>query len=491
MENGTLPGCVGDGEHDDTACLQGWIDKRQGGVLNLGTGLYLISSPLVSRGAITIVGAGGGKGIYKQSCTFGLRSNNARQDVLVLEGSGSRIYNLCIDANLKMEGGTAISITGSANSIIVADSHINNQVTSIAVSGIGSEGANQNADVVLRHNTLVPAAQPQAVGIAIGRESMKANTVDTRIEGNSLVCQKRLGTGTLIADSGGALIRNNTQYGCATGTKIYPGPNQMVAWLYFSNTVLGDTDADHNLVVDTQSRSSAIWGLNFTGTWASNSDGTSVVIQDSGGSRNVLGVHFTGHRTYVARDQSGIIVKAGQKVTFDAGTICSDGDSKGTGFVVSGDAIATAVRNSTIGSCDHNTAGNLATGITVSTSAANVGLFTGNDLSTAATPIVWTPAVGNAAVAILGENLGLDTAEGMAATAERVKLPPNRRILLSGSGTVKWLDGGWTDREAVIVPNTGTITFKPGGNICNALDANLHQTITAVFWKTTGCWSLK
>lgn len=491
MGNGVLPGCAGDGKQDDTACLQGWIDKRQGGVLNLGTGIYLVSSPLVSKGAITLLGAGGGKGIYKQSCAYGIRSNNPRQDVLVLEGAGARVYNLCIDANVQMEGGTAISIAGSANSVVVADTHINNQITSIAVSGTGSDGASQNADVVLRHNTIVPAAHPQAVGISIGRESMNANTVDTRVEGNSLVCQKRLGTGTLIIDSGGALIRNNTQYGCATGTKVYPGAKQMVAWLYFSNTVLGDSDADHNLVIDTADRNAAIWGLNFTGTWASNADGASVEIRDSGASRNVLGIHFTGHRTYVGRDQSGFVVKAGQKVTFDAGTICSDGEGKGTGFALSGDAIATAVRDSTIGNCDHNAAGTLATGIAVATSAANVGLFVGNDLSTSAKPIVWAPVVGNAAIAILGENLGLDTVEGVAAAAERVKLPPNRTILLTGSAAVEWLDGGWADRQVMLVPSTGAIAFKAGGNICNALNVERRQLVTAVFLKTLDCWSLK
>ncbi|GFM31470.1 glycosyl hydrolase family 28-related protein [Novosphingobium sp. PY1] len=489
-ENIVLPGCAGDGKRDDTACLQDWINKRQGGMLNLGTGIYLIHSPLVSQGAITLVGAGGGQGIYKQSCTSGLRSNDPRQDVLILKGAGSRVYNLCIDANRPMEAGSAIRISGHASSVIVSDSHIYNQVTSIAVSGTGPGGATQNADVVLRHNTIVPAAHPQAVGIAIGRESMRANTVDTRVEGNSLVCQKRLGVGTLIADGGGTLIRNNTQYGCAIGTKIYPGAHQMVTWLYFSNTVLGDTDAEHNLVLDTQTSTAAIWGLNFTGTWASNADSDSILIQDSGESHNILGVHFTGHRTYMAKDQSGIVVKAGQKITFDAGTICSDGDGNGAGFVVSGTALATAVRNSTIGNCDHNSAGTLATGIEVTTSANNVGIFIGNDLSTVTTPILWKPRAENAAEAVLGDNLGVDTVEGSAVTAERVDLPPNRIIFLSGSGVVKWLRGGWADRETILVPSSGTITFATGGNICSALDARLRQKVTAVFMKAFQCWSL-
>lgn len=75
-ENGILPGCAGDGKKDDTACIQYWIDKRQGGILNLGTGTYLISSALVSKGAITLSGVGGGKGIYQQNCNSGLRTNN-------------------------------------------------------------------------------------------------------------------------------------------------------------------------------------------------------------------------------------------------------------------------------------------------------------------------------------------------------------------------------------------------------------------------------
>ncbi len=491
MDNGVLPGCAGDGKQDDTACLQGWIDKRQGGVLNLGTGLYLVSSPLVSKGAITLIGGGGGRGIYKQSCTSGLRSNNPKQDILVIHGGGSRIYNLCIDANVQMESGTAISILGSANSVIIADSHINNQITSIAVSGTGLDGATQNADVVLRHNTIVPAAHANAVGIAIGRNSMKANTVDTRIDGNSLVCQKQLGIGTLIADSGGALIRNNTQYGCAIGTKVFPGAGQMVAWLYFSNTVLGDTDADHNLVIDTQDSTASVWGLNFTGTWASNADGASVLIQDSAASHNILGVHFIGHRTYMARDQSGFLVRSGQKITFDAGTICSDGKGKGTGFVVTGDAMATAVRNSTIGSCDHNAAGQLASGIAVQTKAANVGVFTGNDLGNSTTPIVWAPAARTAVDAVVGQNLGLDTAEGAAVVSERVNLPLNHAVVLSGTGTIKWLDGGWAAREVELLAKDGAIAFEVGGNLCNPLRLEPRQAVTALYRKSLACWSVK
>lgn len=491
IQNGILPGCVGDGRHDDTICLQSWIDNHQGSIVDLGKGLYLISAPLVSAGAITLIGTGGGQGIYQQSCTSGLRSNNARQDVLILKGAAARVYNLCIDANVPMRSGSAIRIIGKANSVIIADNHIYNQATGIAVSGIGADGANQNADVILRHNTIVPAPIISAVGIAIGQESMKANTVDTRVEGNSLVCQKRLGIGTLIADSGGALIHNNTQFGCAIGTHIYPSSNQMVTWLYFSNTVLGDTDADHDLVIDTQAPSAAIWGLNFTGTWASNADSTSIVIQDSASSHNILGIHFTGHRTYMAHDQSGIEVKAGQKVTFDASTICSDGEGQGAGIIVSGEAMATAVRNSTIGSCDHNRAGRLATGLAISTSALNTGVFIGNDLSTSATPIVWHPGAGNATAAILDSNLGLDTIEGSVPVAERVILPPNHTILLSGTGSIKWLDGGWAGREAELLANTGSISFETGGNVCNALIASLHQPIIAIFNKTLNCWTLK
>lgn len=490
-ENGILPGCAGDGKTDDTACVQYWIDKRQGGILNLGTGTYLISSALVSKGAITLSGAGGGKGIYKQSCSSGLRTNNPRQDVLVLEGAGARVHNICIDANVEMQEGTAIRIVGSANSVIVSDSHINNQIVGISVSGTGSNRSTQNADVILRHNTIVPAAHSKAVGIMLGGNSRKANTIDTRVEGNSLVCQGKIGTGTLILDAGGALISNNTQYGCALGTKIYPGSDQQVIWIYFTGTVLGDTDTDHNLLIDTQVSNAGVWGLNFVNTWASNAGGSSILIQDNGASHNILGIHFIGHRTHVAKDRSGIEVKAGQKVTFDSGTICSDGNGKGTGFIASGDTIASAVRNSTIGNCDHNTDGRLATGILVSTNAENVGIFTGNDLSTTALPIAWRPAAGNESAAILGKNLGLDTAPGMVAANTTVNLPPNRAVFLSGGTPVKWLNGGWAGRETMLYPTAGPISFEAGGNICSAVTADKRQRVSAVFEKEFGCWSLR
>lgn len=490
-EGGILPGCVGDGKTDDTACLQYWIDKRQGGVLNIGTGTYLISSALVSKGAITLTGVGGGKGIYQQSCNSGLRASNPHQDVLILEGAGTRVHNLCIDASVKMQAGTAIRVVGSANSVIVSDNHINNHIVGIDVSGTGSDAAAQNADVIVRHNTIVPAAHPTAVGVMLGRNSRKANTIDTRVEGNSLVCQGKTGIGTLILDAGGALVSNNTQFGCSVGTKIYPGDGQQVMWLYFTGTVLGDTDVYHGLLIDTQGGDAAVWGVNFVNTWASNAGGSSVSIQDTGGSDNILGVHFTGHRTYMSKNGSGVEVKAGQKVTFDSGTICSDGNSSGAGFIVSGNAIASAVRSSTIGNCDHNAEGRLATGILVSTSAENVGIFKGNDLSTSTRPIVWRPTSGDAAAAVVGENLGVDTVPGRVEAHTRVDLPPNRTVFISGQATVKWLGGGWAGREVMLYPSTSPLSFESGGNICNPVTAHKHQRVSAIFEIELGCWSLQ
>ena len=81
-------GAVGNGTTDDTAAVQAAITANQGGVVYLERYLYLVG-PLTSAGPITIIGAGGGQGIYNQTCTAGLRVKTANTTLLTLSGSDS------------------------------------------------------------------------------------------------------------------------------------------------------------------------------------------------------------------------------------------------------------------------------------------------------------------------------------------------------------------------------------------------------------------
>lgn len=492
--NGILPGCSGDGIRDDTACVQEWINKRQDGVLNLGTGLYLISSALTSPGRIMIVGPAGSKGLYKQTCQHGLRTNNPTQNVLNLQGAGSRVYNLCIDNKVAMTGGAAINIQGTANSIIIADSTIYMQHYGIVVSGTGSSGEKQNAGVILRNNTIITAPTSSAAAIVIGNNSRKANTIDARIEGNSVICFRKIGTATLILDTAGSIFSNNMQYGCDYGTKIVPGENQTVNLLYFNNNVLGDTDNIADLYVDTPTRTSYIHGIEFNATWASSSPKSAVVIKNTGGGTNsILGLHFNGHRSYVGSNANGFDISAGQNVTIDASTICSAGASTGTGVLLRGDVQNAAVRNSTVGACDANVAGALATAIAVTTTADNIGIISNNNLSNAITPLSWKPAKGNGSGAIIANNYALDNlAATIDASGPVINLPPNNIIFIKGNSAIHTFDGGWNNRHVNLVVGSSGITFSNvGGNICTSLAAAAYQQVTASYHSQVGCWILK
>lgn len=491
--NGILPGCSGDGVHDDTACVQGWINKRQDGVLNLGTGLYLISSALTSPGRIMITGPAGSKGIYKQTCQYGLRTNNPTQNALNLQGAGSRVYNLCIDNKVAMTGGAAINIQGIANSVIVADSTVYMQHYGIVVSGTGSSGETQNAGVILRNNTIITAPTSNAAAIVIGNNSKRANTIDARIEGNSVICFRKIGTATLILDTAGSIFSNNMQYGCDYGTKISPGENQTVNLLYFNNNVLGDTDNIADLYIDTPTKTSYIHGLEFNATWASSSPKTAVVIKNTGGATNsILGVHFNGHRSYLGPNANGFDISAGQNVTIDASTICSAGASSGTGVMLRGNIQNAAVRSSTVGACDANVAGALATAIAVTTSATNVGILTNNNLSNADTPLHWKPSGGNAAGAVISGNYALDSVAATITAASIVTLPPNNTVFLNGKTVIHTINGGWNNRYVNLVVGASGLNFSnTGGNICTNLVASAFQQVTASYQSQVGCWVLK
>lgn len=491
--NMVLPGCVGDGVHDDTACVQRWIDKRQDGVLNFGTGLYLISSELTSPGRIMILGPAGSKGIYKQSCRYGLRTNNPTQNALNIQGAGSRIYNLCIDTKVAMTAGVAINIQGNANSVIVADSTIYMQHHGIVVSGTGSNGNTQNAGVILRNNTIITAPTPDAAAIVIGNNSNKGNTIDARIDGNSIICAGKTGTATLILDTGGSIFSNNTQFGCDYGTKIVPGESQTVSLLYFNNSILGDTDNIADLYIDTPTKTSYIHGLEFNATWAGNSPNTAVIIKNTGGATNsILGLHFNGHRSYLGPNANGFDISAGQNVTIDASTICSVGKSTGTGILLRGVVQNIAVRGSTIGACDANVDGALATAIDVTTSAENVGILSNNNLSNAATHLHWRPSKGNATGAVISSNYALDNSAASVVAASIVTLPPNNTVFLNGNVTIHTLNGGWNNRHVnVVVGKSGIIFSNSGGNICTYFAAAAFQQVTASYHSQVGCWILK
>jgi hypothetical protein len=485
--NTILPGCAGNGTTDDTTCVQNAITAAQGGVLNLGKGLYKITTGLTSPGQILIVGSGGGKGIYDTSCDRGLRIGTANIDLLTFQASGSQLHATCIDSVVSNTAGTGVKIEGAINSAAVTSTQINHAFTGISVSGAG---ANQNINAIIANDVIVPANLSGSTGILIGANSTGANTGDTFIYSTAIYCQGN-GQGMVVKDAGGPLVFGTSIYGCTIGTAITPGANQALTWGYFTGTVLGDTSGTYDLLIDTLSPSARINGTNFVNSWTSNSVGTSVMIRDTGASNQLLGLHFVAHRSYIRASNTGFDIRAGTNVTIDSSVICSVANGSGTGITLNGAVNQSAIRNNTIGRCDFGT-GLLNTGISVTQTSGYVGIITGNDMGFTSTPLNFAPATGASSTAIINNNIGLDNLTGTLTAAATVTLSPYPRFIINGATTVTTINGGWGNRQITMIATSGTgLTFATGGNICNPVTATQNQMITAYYDPGWGCWHIR
>ena len=483
-------GAAGSGTTNDAAAVQAAVNALQGGTLYLGSHLYEVTTGVTSAGQVKIIGAGGGQGIYNTACTSGLRFGAANITLLTLNGAGSLVDHVCIDAasGVTNTSGAGIAIGAGANSVTVQASQINGACFGVDVSG---QGTTQNVGTAVSNNTITTVNSASCAAVRVGANSTGANTVDAKFSKNQIYCNNA-SVGFLILDAGGAIFDGNTPYACSYGTKIYPGANQQVIWGYFNGTDVGDTSATDDLLIDTAASTALVDGLQFSGSWTSaSSGGPSVLIQDSGVSGNVSGIHFAAHRAYLGSNTVGFDIKAGQNVTIDNSTICPSAASTGTGVLIEAAASETMVRNNRIGLCDHPTSGSLAMGVSVTQSSSNfVGIITGNDFANSTTPINYAPSGGSNTTAIIKDNEGLDNVTPAVASATTITLPVNPVVSITGTTTVSAMNGGWGNRSVTLIP-AAAVPFTTGGNICNALTATASVPVLAVWNAASTCWNLK
>ena len=206
----------------------------------------------------------------------------------------------------------------------------------------------------------------------------------------------------------------------------------------------------------------------------------------------MLGVHFDGHRTYIGGNNIGFDIKAGHQVTIDASTICSAAASSGTGVLIEGSSSDTSVRHSTIGRCDHPQSGYLAVGVSVTQSGGFVGQIMGNDFSASTLPINYAPATGNASTAVIHDNIQVDNITAVVASAATIALAPNPMMTLTGTTTISTINGAWSGRQVMMVPDhSRRHILTTGGNICNALHAAANAPVIGQYDGGSGCWFLK
>ena len=477
-------GCKGDGGTDDTACLQAAINARQGGSagskLVIDQRLYRITSGLMITQSMQIVGTqlGTGQGTWRSNtpCAAGIRVDAANIIAITIAAAATVMDGVCIDnANVNNNSGATIGV-GAVDNVTIRNSQINGGCISIDISGSGNT---QNVGSLIDHNTFIPVNNAGCVVLRVGHNSVNGSTTDLQVTRNetlgasNVVCMQ-------IEDAGGLFVSHTGFVACRYGTYINPGSDQYVDGCFFTGTVLGDSSANGDLLIDTAASSAIVGQIQITGSWMASATGPSVTIQNTGGGY-IGGVHFAGDLIYPRVNQNGVNIIGGNDITIDDSTICAPTNSSGTMLQITTGG-STAVRNSTIGACDRTAAGPgnaVNTGIIYMPSAAGIVQILGNTFFQTATPLIYNPA--GSSTATIANNVGIDDITGATVASDTtITAPVNPIFSISGTAVITTMKAGWTGRQMTINP-VGAFSFATGGNIGNSLKATAGVPIFANF----------
>jgi hypothetical protein len=488
-------GATGDGVTDDTAAIRAAVSALQGTGRSLYVGPYVYgySGPISITKTLRVTGENYG---YRYAAPgksgFVPKAKNLTLfDIRGATASGSVLEKFAIAANSAGTNTTGAIVkisdggAGQPHDLIVRE-----LLAWGPCIGIDETTGNEN---LIESNGFYAIVGNGCGGIRVGRSTIAGGTVGTRILNNKITGNSGFaGTGeygVLLLDSGGAYQAGNdilyTQY----GTEIKPGASQSVIWSFFTGTVYGDTNQKQALLVDPQAASAVVTGLQFTGSWGSNSQGTAVWVRNQAGA-TINGIHFTGHRALQPNANIGNMqFDAGTNITIDNSQICPAAGGNVPVIGIGSTVTNIAIRNCRIGLCDQASfSATVANGVSIAT-GANRLIITGNDFTGVTTPIGWA---GGAYQAIITNNLGLDDTNGPTQiAAPTINLPINPVIPISGTKTITTINRFWLTRAATLVPISAGVNFRTGGNICNALSPAQMVMVMATYIAGPNCWSLK
>lgn len=467
-------GCKGDGVADDTACLQAALNSLAParGTLYLN-GLYRITAGLSDNGARiqgNYVGNGFGTHVPTAACPFGITVATPNIAAITATADGTVIDSLCVDHKAVSDvSGTGIAI-GPLNNVIVSKSQIIGACIGIEVSGTGTT---QNVGTVIEANMIMGPDISGCADLRIGHNTTGSNTTESKIDRNLFYCPSAVNlVGVEIEDAGGQQFTSNSILACGIGTRIFPGANQQVLFLFFTGTVLGDSSNTNDFLVDTAAPTGLVRSINVVNGWASSSaNGPSVLVQSTGGGL-VYGVHFVGFRSLPHASQTAIWFKGPtgsllSDLTVDASTICLASADPPVAAIITDITGFSAVRGSTIGACDENLTPGPAggPGLSIGPSGQAVsGVFTGNDIHSITNPIVF--GASSSSNVIISNNGSVDDqSQYVVPSAASITLTLGV-FQMSGSVAVSTMLPAWPGRTIIITP-TGTAawTTNLSGNI--------------------------
>ena len=479
-----IPGCVGDGVTDDTACVQAAMTAAQnGGAVYLGNHLYAVSSTItIDREKVigTSNGrtAGGYAGIVMKSGFVGLTAN---MSVLSI-GNASLVQGIAVyESGSPPTSGTMVTTGASSFDDILEDIVIGSACNGISLSG---------NTVTLNHAMIVGAVGTGCNGVIIGAATTGANSVDIRVMNSDIIASSGnpLDADMLVEDAGGLFLLNNDLLYATRGTVIKPGANQQILWLMAVNTVLGDTTANNALLIDTGASSAVIRGLQFTQDWSSNNQSQGTILEQNTGGGTINGIWFNGQRAF----QGGVSAadnvhfSAGSDISFDNSHVCGNYSSGvATGIYFANGVTPVAVRGTEISpTCAGLSGAAMTTGITLG--GSNLATITNNQISSAiGQPLnVGTPAAGT----VVSGNEGIFTGT-IYAEAFGVKCDgsfDNTAFLTSffgaiTPGTLAVLPAGTCLYKNAISIQTSNFTIRGGGPGLTFLTYDGSNTTNNIF----------
>lgn len=493
-------GCVGDGNADDTACVQAAIDAAA----TLGVPLYFDSAHLynithsLNITASVMLWGPFRYGIWPViTCPWGLVTKNTGITMLNITAETGTIEGICIDMtgnNMQQpSSGTAIQLAPVDINHGQSGWHIERNTilapyTGITFNGVGPAptqccGAGTSADgIVASYNTIV---DPRNAAIEIGKNTVYAASVGITLVDNNIVCGKwglPRGKGLVVYDGGpyydGSM---NGPEGCSVGVEIVPAYlNSSPQWVqFYGDGVMGDQSSLHDLWVHPGNGG---WisplRIGGKGAWANqtgipNANQTSVLIDCTAPTESFCdGIQINNMIIFGGTGQNSPIfdVEAGPGGPINFMLTNSSIRQGGTGAVGGGNAVALKLNflpggayagnwtvvgnqiNSAALGCCQAPGGvapiglQLITQPTLSSEAVMIANnnFTNSD-NLPSRPIAYAPAVNDHVM--ITNNLGVNDANvplTAAATVALVDAYESYEVL--GSAAIQTINGAWSSR---------------------------------------------